>query len=117
MCLVVLRILAYRADLVEKTFELSAAVSAPAVFYICRLLSLGIRRKRPVIRLDLAVAYIQELRTVIKGSGIFLVFIRVAALVKLSIALKGHLFKAGAVRKGEGIDSLDTLWDKQLFKT
>ena len=65
MCLVVFRILAYRADLVEKTFELSAAVSAPAVFYICRLLSLGIRRKCPVIRLDLAVAYIQELRAVI----------------------------------------------------
>ena len=114
---IILWILAYRADLFKETFELSAAVSASAVFDIFGLLRLGIRRKCPVIRLQLTVADVNELRAVIEGSGIFFVLIGIAALVKLCFSLKCDVLKSRTVGKGEGINSLDTLWDNQLFQT
>jgi hypothetical protein len=105
------------AYLVKQALEFAAAVSASAVFDIFGLLRLGIRRKCPVIRLQLTVADVNELRAVIEGSGIFFVLIGIAALVKLCFSLECDVLKSRTVGKGEGINSLDTLWDNQLFQT
>ena len=113
---VIFRRLAHRADLIKNSLEFTAAVSASAAFDVGRLLRFEISGERPVILLQLVVFDIEQLGTVEKRRGIFLVLVRVAAAVQLRVALEGYLLKPCAIGKSHRIDRLDAFGDKELLQ-